>query len=585
MPTISVHRTDLESLIEASKGPGASTRKPEARGRERISTEQLEELLQLVKGEYKGQDSDTGEWRVELQDSNRPDLWCCEGIARQIRIKRGGKLLSYPFFSKKTKATQRILVGPGIEQVRPYVAACSASGYEVTEAGLAQLIQTQEKLADMFGRKRRTVSIGIYRLAKIRFPVHYELVKPDETRFTPLGLDTPMTLGEMLMVHPKGVEYGGILAGAERLPLLRDEEGQALSFPPIINSREIGEVQVGDRDLFVEVTGTDLPMVVLALNIFAVNLADRGARIDPVEVRYGYKTPLGKSVVTPCEIGQARAIALDQIGAALGQALSGQEIRKALETYGYEVALKKTQVVVKLPPYRNDVMHPVDVVEDVAISRGYGSFTPVMPQQFTVGGLSQIEQRSDRVRDLMVGLGYQEVMSNIMASRQELVDRMRLAGTPWERVVEVDNVMSLSYACLRQSLLPSLLRVEAASNRAFYPHRLFEVGELARPDESRSIGSRTLTSLGVLAAHQSVSFSEVHSALDLLLYYLGLEYELKPIAHPSFMDGRVGEIVIRDRGIGLIGEFHPEVLEQWQIGVPAAGLELDLTALAEEEEE
>ena len=138
---------------------------------------------------------------------------------------------------------------------------------------------------------------------------------------------------------------------------------------------------------------------------------------------------------------------------------------------------------------------------------------------------------------------------------------------------------------VRQSLLPSLLRVEAASNRAFYPHRLFEVGELARPDESSSIGSRTHTALGVLAAHQSVSFSEVHSALDLLLYYLGLDYELKPIAHPSFMDGRVGEIVIRDRAIGLIGEFHPEVLEQWQIGVPTAGLELDLTALTAEEQE
>ena len=129
MPTISVHRTDLESLIETSMERGGTAHKPVTHQREQISTERLEELLQLVKGEYKGQDTDTGEWRVELQDSNRPDLWCCEGIARQIRIKRGGKPLSYPFFSKKAKATQRILVGPGIEKVRPYVAACSAIGY------------------------------------------------------------------------------------------------------------------------------------------------------------------------------------------------------------------------------------------------------------------------------------------------------------------------------------------------------------------------------------------------------------------------------------------------------------------------
>ena len=173
------------------------------------------------------------------------------------------------------------------------MAACTATGYRVTQDGLAQLIQTQEKLAEMFGRKRRTVSIGLYRLAAIEFPVIYDLVKPDEASFTPLGMDTVMTLGEMLLVHPKGLEFGGILAGHDRLPFLCDAKRQALSFPPIINSREVGEVRVGDDALFVEVTGTDLSMVILTLNIFAANLADRGAVIEPIEVRYPYKTALG----------------------------------------------------------------------------------------------------------------------------------------------------------------------------------------------------------------------------------------------------------------------------------------------------
>ena len=88
------------------------------------------------------------------------------------------------------------------------------------------------------------------------------------------------------MVHPKGLEYGHILAGHDACPLLRDAKQQVLSFPPIINSREIGEVRPGDDELFVEVTGTDLPMVVLTLNIFAANLADRGATIEPIEVVY-----------------------------------------------------------------------------------------------------------------------------------------------------------------------------------------------------------------------------------------------------------------------------------------------------------
>lgn len=568
MPTIVFHPSEFERLVAAPRGKGT-----------RLTPVQMETMLPLVKGEFKGQDSETGEWRVELQDSNRPDLWCCEGIARQVRTKRAGRAPDYPFFSTKKPPVRQVRVARGMDSVRPYVAACTASGYEVTQSGLAQLIQTQEKLADIFGRKRRTVSIGVYRLPAIQFPVIYDLVDPDGARFTPLGMDTPMTLGEILMVHPKGLEYGSIVSGRDRLPVLRDRVQQVLSFPPIINSREIGEVQVGDRDLFVEVTGTDLHMVVLALNIFAVNLADRGAKIEPVEIHYPYKTPLGQRVRTPCDFGRSRRVPLSAIGAALGESLKPADVQRTLRAYGYEVSGSGQHLTVKLPPYRNDLMHTVDVVEDVAICRGYDSFTPEMPQQFTVGGLSKIEQRSDRVRDLMVGLGYQEIVSNILGSRHEYVERMRVQDTEWGQVVEVDNVMSLTYACLRPSLLPSLLRVESASGRAFYPHRLFEAGEVARPNASSVVGSDTRLVLGVLAVHAGVTFSELHSALDLLLYYAGYTYELRPLPHPSYLEGRAGQILIGGSPVGYIGELHPEVLDQWQITVPAAAFELDVSAL------
>ncbi|MEW6245771.1 MAG: phenylalanine--tRNA ligase subunit beta [Nitrospirota bacterium] len=573
MPTISIDRQDLEQLIA---GPG-KTRRP-------ITTEQLEAWLPLVKGELKGQNAETGELRIELQDSNRPDLWCCEGIARQIRIKLLGRAPTYSCFSPTRQPTHRLIVSSGLESVRPFVAACTASGYEVTDEGLAQLIQTQEKLADIFGRKRRTVSIGLYRLPRIVFPVMYDLVKPEDVSFTPLGLESKMTLGEILLVHPKGLEYGAILAGHDRVPLLRDATGQVLSFPPIINSREIGEVQVGDRELFVEVTGTDLLMVVLTLNILAVNLADRGAVIKPVEVTYPYKTPLGKTITTPRDFGKARTIQVRAIEAALGQPLGAQEIGQVLEAYGYRISRARDRVVVRLPPYRHDLMHAVDVVEDVAISRGYDVFAPVMPSRFTVGGLSRLEQASDRVRDLMIGMGFQEIISNIMASRQELCANMRLSGTEWDKVVEVENVMSQSFACLRQWITPSLLRVEAASSRAFYPHRLFEVGESVVPDQKQETGSRTLVALGALIAHAGANFSEIHSCLDLLLFYLDRPYALEPLSHPSFLEGRAGRIVSGGQALGLVGELHPEVLERWQVSVPAVAFELEVNRLAGREE-
>ncbi|MBI3356120.1 MAG: phenylalanine--tRNA ligase subunit beta [Nitrospirae bacterium] len=570
MPTISIFKDDFEVLLAGSERHASS-----------VSLAQLEEWLMLVKGELKGHNAETGELRIELQDSNRPDLWCCEGIARQIRIKLQGKHKPYTFLEQKPRSTQQLVVVPGLERVRPYVAACTARGYRVTEEGLAQLIQTQEKLADIFGRKRRTVSIGLYQLAKIQFPVTYDLVKPDQARFTPLGMETVMTLSEILMVHPKGLEHGHILEGQDRVPLLRDAKGQALSFPPIINSREIGEVRVGDEDLFVEVTGTDQPMVVLTLNILATNLADRGATIEPIETRYPYKTTLGKSVATPQSLNKPRTIIVKTIEQALGQELGARKVKQALEVYGYNVSVGKKNVKATLPPYRQDLLHAMDVVEDVAISRGYHEFLPVMPAQFTVGGLSRIEQLSDRARELMVGLGFQEIISNILGSQGKYRTAMRLDGTGWGRMVEVDNAMALTFSCLRQWMLPSLLRVEAASSRAFYPHRLFEAGEVAIPDASHELGSRTETILGAVLSHAAAHFSEIHSCVDVLFYYLGKEYSLESVQHPSFLEGRAGRIVVAGTPLGIIGEVHPEVLERWQIAVPVVAFEVNLTQLAE----
>jgi len=569
MPTISIDRKDFIALL----GPLAQNHS--------ITNEQIESWLHLVKGELKDHDSETGELRIELQDSNRPDLWSCEGIARQIRIKLTGALSEYSFFHTKSRPVRRLTVAPDLQTVRPYVAACTAVGYEVTAAGLAQLIQVQEKLADIFGHKRRTVSIGLYRLSAIAFPIAYTLVKPDEVRFTPLGFDEKMTPREILAVHPKGLEYGSILTGHDRLPLLLDTEGHVLSLPPIINSRELGEIRVGDRELLVEVTGTDIRMVLLTLNIMAVNLADRGAAIDAVDIEYPYETEFGKTVRTPSNFSKSRTLPMKSIESALGQRLDAEEIRAALVSYGFETTISRDTVTVTLPPYRNDVMHPVDVAEDVAISRGYGSFVPIMPSEFTVGGLSRLEQASDRIRNLMVGFGFQEMMSNLLSSRLELIDRMRMSGTPWGNVVEVENPMAQTYSTLRQSIVPSLLRVESVSTRSFYPHRLFEVGEVAIPDTTHDLGSRTVLSLGAMIAHAAANFSEIHSSLDLLLYYLGAAYTLEPVNHPSFLDGRVGQIVLNGQPIGVIGELHPEVLEQWQVTMPTVAFELAIDSLIE----
>ncbi len=563
MPTIQIKMKDLEHLLGRS-----------------ITLSELGDRLPLVKGEIKGYDESTGELKLELNDTNRPDLWCVEGVARQIRTHRLKKAVPYSFYNGKRKASALIEVTPPLKTIRPYIGACIARGLTISDETLVQLIQTQEKLSESFGRKRQLVSIGLYRLAKIAFPVTYKTVRPDEVRFVPLGFDSPMTLRTILEKHPKGMAYAGILSKAAEVPLLVDRENKILSFPPIINSREVGEVQVGDRDLFVEVTGTDLRMVILTVNILAANLADRGAGIEPVEVRYPYPTDFGRKITMPMGLARPMTLALDHFSSALGEALAMPKAVSVLKAYGYDAKARGRNLTVSVPAYRDDLLHPVDVVEDFAISRGYESFVPEMPSEFTVGGLSSIEQFSDRVRESVIGMGFQEVISNILTNREESVARMNLpASSGYGDLVTVENVMSQTYSALRNGIIPSLLRVEAASSKSFYPHRIFEAGDTAITDSNAPEGTRTVLKLAALIAHPGANFSELHSSLDLLMYYLGKAYQLEPASHPSFIEGRVGKIMIGSHDVGLIGELHPQVLQNWQITMPCAVFELNLDLL------
>ena len=204
-----------------------------------------------------------------------------------------GKPETYPFYKHGGKSSREIRVSKGMKSVRPYIAACTAIGIHMNDDVLAQMIQSQDKLSEIFGRKRSTVSIGIYELDRIVFPVDYRLAEPSSVSFMPLGMEEKLTLAEILEPHPKGVTYGTIVKPFPQYPVLTDSMGRALSFPPVINSREIGEVKPNTKNVLIEVTGTDLRMTVLTLNILATNFYDRGADIEPVLVTYPYETGTG----------------------------------------------------------------------------------------------------------------------------------------------------------------------------------------------------------------------------------------------------------------------------------------------------
>ncbi len=545
MPTIEVTLSDFESLLK-----------------EKLDQGKLEDFLEKVKGEVKDFMPETDSTKIELNDTNRPDLWSPEGIARQVRPAEKPWLETYPFFEQKLKPAAQVHISNAVSAVRPYLAACISRNMSVTEPILEQLIQVQEKLADSFGRNRQMVSIGLYRLKKINFPVYYDLVDPERTAFVPLGFETSMTLREIIEKHPKGIAYANTLAGADQFPILKDA----------------GEVEAGDAELFVEVTGTDLRMVTLAINIFAANLADRGADIEAVELHYAQETDFGTVFQTPYDLSEPVTLTLSELNRVLGETVTVDEAVNSLKSYGLDIDTEGEKMTVRAAPYRDDLMHPIDVVEDFAISRGYDSFDPVLPSTFTVGALSEIEQFSDALRHVMTSLGFEEVVSNILGSSEDFIEKMALnpedKTRPETRIVEIENPMTERFSLLRSWILPSLLRVEGTSSKAFYPHRIFEAGEVARLAPETPDQTETTIQLGALIAHPAANFSELHALLDALFSRLKGAYQLDPATHPSFIPGRFGHIVVDGREVGLIGEIQPAVLDFWQIGMPTAAFEL-----------
>ncbi|MBQ0166796.1 MAG: phenylalanine--tRNA ligase subunit beta [Treponema sp.] len=521
--------------------------------------------------------------KIELNDTNRPDLWSTGGIARQLRQHNTGKIADYSKFlstkgNLKDYGNRVVNVDANVKEVRPYMVAFVISGKPIDEPMLLDIIQTQEKLCWNFGRKRRSISMGVYRSAQIEWPVSYHAVDPDKTSFVPLACEEPMTCRQILTDHPKGKEYGWILKDAKVFPLLSDAKGETMSMAPIINSATLGAVQVGDRDLMVELTGTDMPGLLLSANIVACDFADAGYEILPVKVVHPYDTGFGKEIVTPFYFQDTTDASLKACNKRLGSELTADDAVDALAHMGCAATTKAgkdgdTIITVTPPPYRNDFLHEVDVIEDIMMGKTLAFFSPERPHDFTIGRLLPVTLLSRRVKELMVGMGYQEMIFNYLGSKKDYIDNMNIdpAG-----VVEIANPMSENYQFVRPSIIASLLSAEAGSANAVYPHKIFETGKIAYLCDEENTGTRTRQNLGFVTASGDANFNTAASEVATLLHFLDVEYVVEESDDARFIPGRQAAVMKNGKKIGVFGEIHPAVLENWQITVPCVAGEIDL---------
>ena len=544
MPVIRLNPQRLLQLIEPS-----------------MTIEELSDLLFRLKCE--AELLETGEIEVEV-NADRPDMLISEGIAR---VAKGvlGKERGIPGY--RVVDTDYVLL---VEEppTRPYIALAVAYDVDVDEEYLTELVQFQEKLHTTVGRKRRKIAIGLHDLDKTPGKTIVYREAPLTTVFTPLHVGRRMSIAEALRETPQGKEYGSISASPSGHPAIF-ADGELISLPPVINS-DITRLEPGTKNLLIDVTGTDLETVLATMDIIVSNLAERGATIGRVRVE-------GLKGVAYTPVLRTDRIVLDTGFASswLGFKVTPEEAADHLERMRFNArVLDEARVEATIPPYRIDILHPVDLVEDIAVSVGYDRIEPKPLELRTRGRPLPRWRLVEAARDIMVGLGFQEVLTFMLANPEDL-ERMRLSAGS----VLLENPITAELGGVRRLLLQQLLRLAAENQHVDLPLKIFEVGDVVVPDPGEETGARTELHIAALVVSPKTGYEEIQAYLYALLRNLGAEFSVAEWEHPSFMDGRTARVVF-EGGEGVLGEIHPEVLENFGIKYPAAGFEIDVTRLA-----
>ncbi len=494
---------------------------------------------------------------IELEiPANRPDLLSSSGFMRVLKAFEG-KETGLKEYKVSTKKNYTLTVNKSVKPIRPAVACAVVEDITFTSEAIAELIALQEKLHATVGRARKKAAIGIYPLEKITFPLVYEARKPSDIVFTPLESSKPMTGDEILQKHPVGKEYASLLSSYQKYPVFVDAHKNILSLTPIINSEETGRVTEKTKAVFIECTGSDRETLEKIVIILTTELADRGGTIHAVKIKddQSYSTPRFDLRITKLK--------RENVENLLGLKLSEKELSTLLARMGHEYK----SGVVQSPAWRTDILHEVDLIEDVAIAYGYDKLIPELPSIATLGKGSPLASSKSRIREILNGLGMLELSSLHLVTKEEI------ERTDESKAIEVENPRT-EYAFLRPSLTVPMLRTLATNRDAEYPQNLYELGPVFTSDDEEDTGVKEEEHLVI--ALTPGNFTKAKEVLDYLTRMCGLTYTLKDADHKQFIPGRTGTIVINDKVVGHFGEIHPTTLQAWKLKMPLALLELTL---------
>ena len=583
----------------------------ELTGHDEKSDDELKDDLFNLGLEFEGETED-GELQLEFAP-DRLDRLSVEGVARSLRYQYGDETGVYVPTTNDPDWTYE--VAESVPEGRPYVTGAIVRDVNMTEDVLESLIQLQEKLHATMGRKRAKAAIGVHDLTMLKgaglgdddsgHSITYRGIDPDGDRFVPLDADSEMTPAEVLTDHPIGDKFGDLLDGFDRYPAIYDDLG-LFSFPPVINGRRT-EVKAESRDLLIELTGTDQWTIDHICNIICYALSARGGTIEEVEIDYPTATGpyenVGGALVRPNFETDTKHIAHDRIETILGVDFEQREVLDLFARAGLSASVVDNAAdvdavtdhegvvyAVEIPPYRVDVLHPMDLIDDLGRAYGFNKLEPRSPDISTVGGRHDRTQLEDATRASLVGLGFEDLLNFHMTSSEQNYDQVRVdPGTGGLAAVDgvfgggdpvrITEPYSEAYTQLRTWALPSLLKLLEGNTHNAYPQDISEIGFVAEHDPTANTSVAESRHVAGALARRDASYEAAKGRLQAVCDDFGGSLETPPTDHPTFIDGRVADVVIDGDRVGVIGEVHPAVLVDHDLEVPVAAFEFDLDAL------
>lgn len=514
------------------------------------------------------EDFDDEEIKIEFFP-NRPDNLSVEGVARSFKgfLNQETGLPKY----EVSESGEKVIVDSEVAKIRPYIAFAKIEGVDFSGDKLKYIMDFQENLHWVIGRDRKKVAIGIHNADAVEAPYHYIATGKDENSFIALEKETPMTPEEILTEHEKGIAYAHLLEGFDKYPLILDKNNEVLSMPPIING-ELTKINEDVKNIIVDVTGMDERAVNQTLNIICSSFAEVGGKIKSMEVVYEDKT-----IVSPDLTPQTHNVHVDLANELIGGVqLTAEEIKPLLSQARFDAEiLNDNELKVYIPSYRIDILHEVDIVENIAIQYRIRKIKGELPEFSTVAEGNKWFTSEASLREVMIGMGFQEVMSLMLTSEESHYEKMNQKE---EDHVQVSHPITIDRTMIRTSLINSLMEFLEDNKHEDLPQKIFEIGDVLYLDDTQENKTRTSKKLAALICHSTANFTEIKSTMTAVLENLGYTMEISDSENPSFIPGRVADICGKSENgeiKGFFGEISPEVITNFTLEYPVIGFEIE----------